>query len=1541
LEQGHVLWREETSLSVAADVANAIAAAVEAAAAAHAGRSALGTGGAEDRTGAERGEAETPAPAGARLPVNEARRLEALRSYGILDTPPEAELDDITALAAETFGMPIALITLVDEHRQWFKSRVGLEATETPREESFCAHALGLDSVLVVPDATLDERVASYHCVTGEAHIRFYAGAPLRTTAGETLGTLCVADRVPRTLEPQQVRVLEALGRQVMMRLELKRKMRELESTQAALAGMMQDQQKTAEALRESEERLSIAMDGDGLGVWDWNLKTDDVYYSERWCSMLGYEVTEIAARLDEWAKRVHPEDLPRALHLMQVHLEGKSEAYVCEQRMRTKEGDWRWIRASGKIIARDEAGRPARVVGTHLDISERKESERNLRQSEALLRIAGQAAKLGGWYVTVPEFELTWSEETAALHDEAPGFSPAIGASTLYYLPPFRQMIREAFEACARDGTAFSLEAQILTAKGRKVWVRSIGEAVRDSKGVIVRVQGAMQDISALKAAEQSLVESQRRFRLLADAMPFVVWTAQPDGVVDFCNRQFYDYTGASVEDPVMTIWQPRLHPEDLEPAMEVWMECIREEKPFSTEYRVLGRDGAYRWFRVQALPVWDASGRLVKWYGAGIDIHEHKRLELEARQLADRLTRTLESITDAFLTLDGDWCFNYVNVEMERLLGHSREGMLGRNLWEMFPSTVGSRFEQEYRRAVEQQVTVGFEDHSPLLDKWLEVRAYPCEEGLAVYLRDITERKRQEQHLHVLSDLGQRLNVTHAPAEAAEIITEVAEGLFGWDAATLDLYTPERDLIRPVLTVQCVNGVKTHVPPSHPGERPTELERQMLEEGAELLLHTFTDEEGEPPAEGVEKGMASQMFAPIRDGKRSIGLLSLQSHKANAYNQADLHLLQLLADYCGGALQRIHTESERRTSEERFRLLSKATNDAIWDWDLITDSLWWNDGLETLFGQITMKQQSDIDSWIKRIHPGDRDAVVEGLRQAIAGDAAMWAAEYRYMCKDGTHAYVLDRGHIIRDEQGKGVRMIGGITDLTERKRTEETLRQQAALLDKAQEAILVRDMSHQILYWNKSAERVYGWPAEEACGRDVGQLLYRDHADFLQATAKTLQDGEWSGEIEQTTRDGRAIIVEGHWSLVRDEQGQPKQILAINKDITERKKIEQQHLRSQRMESIGTLAGGIAHDLNNVLAPILMSIDLLKLNEKDARRLTMLSTIEGSAKRGADMVRQVLSFARGVEGQQIEVQVAHIVNDIEKITNETFLKNIEVRNSTPRGGLWVVKGDPTQLHQVLLNLCVNARDAMPEGGVLTLSAENVMLDENYASMNKEAKAGPHVRLQVQDTGTGMPPDVVERIFEPFYTTKDIGKGSGLGLSTSLAIIKSHGGFVRVQSEPGKGTLFDVHLPAQPGGGTEESPVEQSELPHGNGEMVLLVDDEAPVREITSQTLETFGYRVLVACDGVEATAVYAANQEAIDIVLTDMMMPLMDGPAMIKVLKHINPQLRVIGASGLNLNTMVAKAISAGVNHFIPKPYTAETLLKTLRKVLTGAG
>jgi signal transduction histidine kinase/ActR/RegA family two-component response regulator len=431
--------------------------------------------------------------------------------------------------------------------------------------------------------------------------------------------------------------------------------------------------------------------------------------------------------------------------------------------------------------------------------------------------------------------------------------------------------------------------------------------------------------------------------------------------------------------------------------------------------------------------------------------------------------------------------------------------------------------------------------------------------------------------------------------------------------------------------------------------------------------------------------------------------------------------------------------------------------------------------------------------------------------------------------------------------------------------------------------------------------------------------------------------IEKGEWTGEIEQTTKDGRHLVVEMHWSLVRDDKGQPKAVLAINTDVTGRKRIEQQFLRAQRMESIGTLAGGIAHDLNNVLAPILMSIELLKLDETRSDKLDILATIESSAQRGADMVRQVLSFARGVEGRQIRLQPAHLVREVAKIANETFLKGIRVVTRIAED-LWTLQGDPTQLHQVLLNLSVNARDAMPEGGTLTLCADNLELEAPYAaSLGPDIRPGRHVRLSVQDTGTGMPPEVLERIFDPFFSTKEPGKGTGLGLSTAQAIVRSHGGLLRVRSEPGEGTRFDLYLPALEGI-EAEPPAPARQLPRGSGQTVLIVDDEEWVRQIARQTLQTFGYRVLLAADGAEATAIFAARHKEIDVVLTDMMMPVMDGAAAIQVLRRIAPGARILASSGLHVEAMKARAKRAGVRHFIPKPYTTETLLQALHAVLS---
>ncbi|OLP16744.1 hypothetical protein BST81_19920 [Leptolyngbya sp. 'hensonii'] len=505
----------------------------------------------------------------------------------------------------------------------------------------------------------------------------------------------------------------------------------------------------------------------------------------------------------------------------------------------------------------------------------------------------------------------------------------------------------------------------------------------------------------------------------------------------------------------------------------------------------------------------------------------------------------------------------------------------------------------------------------------------------------------------------------------------------------------------------------------------------------------------------------------------------------------------------------------------------------------------------------------------------------------------------------------------------------------ELAERKWAEQKIREQAALLDVTTDAILVRDLNHRVLFWNKGAERLYGWTQAEALNRCANELLYLEVPEIATIVYQTvLSQGEWQGELQHITKKEQEIVVESRWTLVRDLAGQPKSILMVNTDITEKKLLERQFLRSQRLESIGTLAGGIAHDLNNVLAPILMSVQLLKMQTTSDQGRQWLEVLEGSAKRGSELIKQVLSFARGLDGEHGVLQIRHLISEIRKIVEETFPRSIQIcLNVAPN--LRAVCGDATHLHQVLMNLCVNARDAMPEGGKLSITAENLILGEQDARLHMDAKAGAYVVVTVSDTGTGIPAELLDRIFEPFFTTKELGKGTGLGLSTAIGIIKSHKGFIAVSSHPGKGTDFKVFLPAVEA--TSEWIAETQDLPRGRGELILIVDDEAAIREIAGNSLKAFNYRVLTANDGIEAIARYAEHREKIHLVLVDMMMPLMDGATTIRALKKLYPQVKIIASSGLVAGSQLPETGTSGTEGFLAKPYTTQELLQAIYNVL----
>jgi PAS domain S-box-containing protein len=535
-----------------------------------------------------------------------------------------------------------------------------------------------------------------------------------------------------------------------------------------------------------------------------------------------------------------------------------------------------------------------------------------------------------------------------------------------------------------------------------------------------------------------------------------------------------------------------------------------------------------------------------------------------------------------------------------------------------------------------------------------------------------------------------------------------------------------------------------------------------------------------------------------------------------------------------------------------------------------------------------------------------------------------AMQAGASDYLSKEQIDAPLLERS----------------IRYAIERTEAEQRIREQAQFLDKARDAIMAYDMDGRVVYWNKSAERLTGYSEDEIEGTRARDALFRpDEQEKLTTCQRTVIDeGEWTGELKLYTKDGDELIVESRWTLVRDAMDNPSSILIINTDITERKQLESQFLRSQRMESIGRLVGGIAHDLGNLLQPILLGVKVLRRRlSDDAKSSQTLSMIEKSAERGADMVEQVLTFARGVEGERAQLQPSMIIEEVEGITDETFPDAIEVVTQVAEN-LEQVVGDATQIQQVLMNLCVNARDAMDDGGTLAIRASNAEITEDDAQRNIEAEPGAYVCITVDDTGPGIPDDVIDKIFEPFFSTKEEGEGTGLGLSTAYSIVKSHDGFIDVESCDA-GTRFDVYLPVADVDARERTAPEERALTGGSGETVLVVDDEAFILETAQETLADAGYRVETAEGAEAALRVMDDHGDAIDAVITDLRMPSMDGFELIRRLHARRPDLPIIAASGM-ADGRTDDAVEAGARTFLAKPFTAEKLQGALQDVLQPA-
>ena len=999
-------------------------------------------------------------------------------------------------------------------------------------------------------------------------------------------------------------------------------------------------------------------------------------------------------------------------------------------------------------------------------------EAQEQLRKNQLLLKMAGRAAHLGGWSFDTGSQELIWSDETCEIHDLLDQHRPRLEEAVARYLPAYREMVQRTVEQCVSDGQPFDFEAELVTARQRQIWVRAIGEAVRDTHGTITGLQGALQDITTQRA-------------------------------------------------------------------------------------------------------------------------HETER-----HALAIQLSATLENMSDSFFTLDRNWVITYVNEEMTQVVKKTREDMLHKCIWDVFPGTENSLFHACYQRALNTGTVATHEGYYEPLGRHFELRSHPTEDGVAVYFQDVTQKHENDEQLHLLQTCVERMNDILVVTEAEPIVGDGPKVLYVNKAFERHTgYRPHEIIGK---TPRLLQG---------PGTRRDVLDRIRA-----------SMERWEPVREEVlnykkngEEIWLELDIVPITD--------------AAGWNTHWISIERNITE-------RKHATEALRQRDNLLKVGGRVGKIGGWTAEPSVNAVQWSDEIYTMLDW-PRSSPPTLGEFLS-VFSADSRALFKASLDECATDGTSFDREFQITTCTGHVKWVRAAAEPALDEPGQVRGVHGALQDTTSMKLVEERLREQAALLDKAQDAIWVLKLDGSFAFWNQSAERIYGWTADEVMHRGAQELLFQDPTVYDDCHKAVMAQGEWVGEIEHKTQQGKRLLLVSRWTLVTDEAGQPRSILAINTDVTHQKLLEQQYLRAQRMESIGTLAGGIAHDLNNVLAPIMMSIELLKDSLPDPDDQVLLKTIAVSARRGADMIKQVLSFARGVEGKRHEVRVPDVLRDLDQILSETISKNISIVSSVAPD-LWQVQADPTQLQQVLLNLCVNARDAMANGGRIAISAENMMVDAHYAAMNIESRMGAYVKIEVEDNGAGIPPDIQERIFDPFFTTKPLGEGTGLGLATTLAIIKSHGGFIRMYSEVGKGTRFRIYLPADPHAVSTRISDTKASLPRGNGELIMVVDDEAAIREVTRLTLEANGYRVIVASNGAQAVALYAQDILGIHLVLTDMMMPVMDGPATVQALRQINPLVRLIGASGISQNGKVARGVGAGLEHFLPKPYTAEVMLRLIDTVL----
>lgn len=1077
----------------------------------------------------------------------------------------------------------------------------------------------------------------------------------------------------------------------------------------AALLGLLLNKvfavvRRSARQVQENEQRWQFALEGAGLGVWDWNVRSNQVFYSAQWKAILGLDPQELGGEFSEWECRIHPEDRARVSAALQNHLESRTSHYVSEYRVRSKDGTYKWIVDQGQVMGRTEDGKPLRVLGTRADITERKRAEAALLAGERLLRTVIDlvphfifAKDAQGRYLFVNRacaaaFGLT-PEGMVGLRD--PDFLPN-EVEAARFMKDDSEVIESRKAKHIAEDHFTRHDGQVRVLQTIKVpFAAPVGGPA---------LMGVAVDVTDLKAAEAELRQSEMEFRTTFEVASIGMAQADPrTGRLLRVNQKTCEITGYSREELLGMSVSDITHPEDRQRDWGFFQSVVRgEASDCHIEKRYVRKDGSIAWVKVNMAI---------------------------SRACAGQPERTIATI------------------------------------------------------------------------------------------EDITERRRLEAFRQALLALGSKLNRTRDRVGAGRALLEAADQLWKWDAATLDLIQLGTGKVHPVLLVDIIDGQRRELSNSGPLVAATPHMRRVMENGAELILR---DEH----AEGVDsvrfgdssRLSASIMYVPVRRERETVGILSIQSYTPRAYSAEDLRILQALADYCGGALDRIEAEHALQESEERYRGLVETTVDWIWETDT-----------------------------------------------------------------EGRYTYSSPKVH---------------------------------SLLGYTPEEVV--------------GLRCFDFMVEEDAER--ARIVYHEAVSKKQP---------FSG-LENTNyrRDGGLVVLESSAVPVLDPSGELCGYRGIDRDITERKQLEAQLRQAQKLEAIGQLAGGVAHDFNNILAAVMMHVDLLRTNPALGPETRQgLEDLNAEIHRAASLTRQLLMFSRrsvlAIRPLDLNDVVANMLKMLSRMIGENITLQFEEGASLP-----LIAADDGMMEQILMNLVVNSRDAMPKGGRITISTGFTEWDAPPAAVDLTRPSGQFVCLTVSDSGCGMDAVTLKRVFEPFFTTKEPGKGTGLGLATVHGIVAQHKGWVDVESEPGLGTTFRVFLPALSQAQLRKKTVQPPEPLQTGEETVLLVEDETAVRQLVARSLRALGYRVYEAQNGQQAMSLWQEHGSCVDMLFTDMVMPEgMTGLELAEQLQALKPGLKTIISSGYSQEIIQAGIHSKRGIVYLPKPYEVSVLARVVRMVLDG--